>query len=716
MFDKQYKPDETNWSPAILASADAPGSKIEQSIASRQMIESSQFDIFLVNPLNYNIECVSQGLIRSTGYTRNELLSMSLMELSIEHDHEAIKNLTQSLTDTFQKSIVLHTSRRNKNGEQIPVSCSIQQVIDVGTSQLIVMVHEKPESAAFLADNSLVDSLLMASTDATFITDSEFNIQRFNLSLHHVLEVSESNLRGQNICSLGFVAKDQTFNEMTNVLTKNGQWEGVFWKGHAGGQLSPILLKACKYQNSLSEDYGYVFVLNDMLKAEMDSYLLPNQNTQTGLPNRIQFIERVKTRLNESSLAKLGAAIFHLDINNFKKVNELYGHAIGDEILFSIAKRIAGKTHHRDIFANLGADEFVLFTEATACLNKDPTRWVQEIANRLINDFELPFMYKDCKIRITISIGVVPVKNQEVSAEKLLQQAEHAVNHAKINGISNFHIYDKKHKSELATKFAIENELHLAIENNEFEIYFQPQLELNSGKIKSAEALIRWNHPEKGLIRPDRFIPVLEESELIIPVGKWVIHEACRYAKQLQESGYEPIQISVNVSTVQLKNKGLITVLKNALMESKLDPCWLELEITESSVIKDISRSISLLNRINELGVSIALDDFGTGYSSLSYLKKLPIKTLKIDRSFVSGIPADKDDLTIIKTIIAMSKALNLQIVAEGVESGTQLDILRKLGCEKIQGYLIGRPTSATKFLQRLKNRPRCFDSFLHYG
>lgn len=674
-------------------------SRIAEIISSKQMVEHSDFDIYLFNPVSLKIKCVSNGMIRSTGYTKEELLAMSIADLSGEFNEAELHEIIKPLVEGRKKSLTIESKRRNKDGTVVAVTACIHSITDSDSTQLAAMVHEKVNDVNLETHNDIVSGLLSMESAATLIINAEMNIEHANQSLCHLLEKQPSEVIGQNISILVTGDDDSGFDKMIDSLTVHGIWHGVIWRSSKKGNIFPLWIKACKYQMPSTQMDGYILVLSDNSNNEVGSHFPSSQQTLTGLPNRNQFLEYADTHLTELDGCIDGAAIFHIDINNFKKVNELFGHNAGDEILVSVAERIESNTHRNDIVSNLAADEFAIFVAGITTREQAST-----IAERLINAFEVPFVYKGKNIRITVSIGVALDEKEQLQADAMLQNAEHAVNSAKKNGKSNYYFFSKDSISEIASKFDLESRLHQALINEEFELFFQPQFDLASGEIKSAEVLLRWNCPEQGLILPSIFIPVLEESELIIPVGKWIIMEACRMAKKWQDDGYKPIQVAVNVSALQFKNNQLIKVIKKALAETQLDPAYLEIEITESSLMADSEGSIGILNKISDMGIGISMDDFGTGYSSLSYLKKLPIDVLKIDQSFIRGIPDNNDDMAIIKAIVAMSKALNLEIVAEGVETQQQLDMLTEIGCEKIQGYLIGRPTPASGFEQFLES------------
>jgi len=689
-------------------------SKIVEVLSSIKMVEASNFDIYFFNPVTLRITCVSQGMTDHTGYSKEELLGMHLYELNIEYDKVELLTLLKPLLDRTQKSIRLETKRRYKNGNIVAVTACIQTIVEAGNHRIVVMSHEKVEENGNTQSDDLICGLLSKIESAAAVIDPAMNIKQTNHTFCQIIGKSMVEVLGKNINLLGQGREDSGIDIMTETLASNGRWHGVIWKTKYEGKQIPFWVNCTPYQEPDGQNRGYIVVINEYDDRDASAHLASNKNSLTGLPNRLQFIEYGNHHLKEANAHGEGSAVFYIDINNFKKVNELLGRDGGDHILVSVAERIISSTKLGDIVANVAADEFAIFVTGI-----DTYEQASMIAMQLIGKFDNPFVYKGQNFRITISMGVALYQNNQHSTKNLIQNAEHAVNSAKCLGCSNFHVYKENQVSQLAHKYELESNLHQALMKGDFELYFQPQFDLASKRIKSAEALIRWNNSDKGVVLPGKFMQVLEESELIIPVGKWVIQEACRAAKSWQDCGYEPIQVAVNVSALQFKNNDFVNVVEQSLHEAKLAPKYLEIEITESNLMKNPQSTIAMLKKLKALGLSISMDDFGTGYSSLNYLKQLPLDDLKIDQSFISEIPGSKDDEIIVKAIVAMSKALNLSIVAEGVESQEQLEVLKTMQCDKIQGYLISKPVPNAIFLKLLDKQntkditalPENFDS-----
>jgi len=694
MSSKQYQATSKyfNW--------DDSRPRVSQIISSRKIIESSSFDVYLVNPESLKIECASEGLSRSTGYAQHELLNMFVQDLNAEYNHREVEEILVPLVSGRSKSLILQTKRRTKEGRILPVEVCIQQVLVSGVPRLIAMVHGHSVDPRLKSQKDIVSGMLSAFGKPCAIVDANLELKFANPLFLELFGLTELEIIGMTTRTLWNNVREDEITKMLQSVQSTGIWEGVLWHSHTNGELYPIWGRGCRYDRTPDQTAGYVFVFDDKSKSEILLHQLSNLNELTGLPNRNLFLERANQCISKATVDGSGAAVFHIDINNFKRVNELLGHVAGDEILTTIAKRLTCLEQKLEVIANLGADEFVLFYSGISSSEK-----VSIIANNLLKVFDVPFDYQGHRVRVTASIGIAINSRGLFDAETLLQQAERAVNHAKSYGKSNFHLYRENSVSELAKNYRIEGELHQALLNQEFELYFQPQLDLQNNKVKSAEVLLRWNNPVKGMIQPAEFIPVLEDSELIIPVGEWVIRETCKLASKWQNLGYLPVQFAVNVSAVQFKNEALSSLLLDALSQSKLEPKWLELEITESCIVEDFDRLSEILKKVAQLGVSISLDDFGTGYSALGYLNRLTVDVLKIDQSFIQGVPENQDNYAIMNAIVAMSKALNLKVVAEGVENEQHLKAIRKIGCNKAQGYFVGKPCSSTEFVRYLNHR-----------
>lgn len=383
-----------------------------------------------------------------------------------------------------------------------------------------------------------------------------------------------------------------------------------------------------------------------------------------------------------------------LDLDNFKIINDTLGHTAGDLLLTLVAARLNEKTRKYDTVARIGGDEFVIVISEIVNVQD-----INKIAKNILSIFFSPFRLNDNEIFINGSVGVAIFPLDGDSCETLLMKADTAMYHCKANGKNNYQFFSEEMNKKVSDRLSLETKLRRAIELDEFTLNYQPRVDLNTGKICGMEALIRWHQPENGYISPEVFIPIAEETGLIIPIGEWVLRTACRHNKQWQENGFQ-LQVSVNLSPRQLPQHNLIEMIQNILIETGLSPDSLELELTEGLLMRHEDNNIQKLNALNGMGISLSIDDFGTGYSSLSYLKQFPIKTIKIDRSFVKDILINPDTAVIVKTILAMAKCMNLRVVAEGVEIREQLAFLLEHQCDEIQGYYFSRPLSAESFTE----------------
>jgi diguanylate cyclase (GGDEF)-like protein len=420
----------------------------------------------------------------------------------------------------------------------------------------------------------------------------------------------------------------------------------------------------------------------------------------TGLANRRSFIERLEQNLRESAAEGERLAVLFIDLDQFKQVNDSLGHGVGDELLVAVAARLSDRVGLIDMLARLGGDEFICLMEAVR--DKDE---VEMLAREIIAAFDDPFVLGDHELFLSAAVGVSLSPGDGDSVLDLMRNADTAMYRAKALGRGNFHFYTPEMTRDAQERIRMENLLRRALDNGELSVHLQPQVETSTGQLVGAEALVRWNSPELGLVMPMRFIPLAEDSGLIVGLGNWVLRETCRQVMQWRASGFDLPQVSVNLSVKQLERPEFVEVLSEILDETGMDAASLKLELTES-VVMAVGDAFSLLERVRDLGISLALDDFGTGYSSLSYLKMLPVQQLKIDKSFVDGIGKNPGDEAIIRTVMALACSLDFEVVAEGVETIEQSDFLAALGCQQLQGHLHGKAVAPQEFRARWSALP----------
>jgi len=422
----------------------------------------------------------------------------------------------------------------------------------------------------------------------------------------------------------------------------------------------------------------------------------------TGLPNRALFVDRLALALTRTERRGELLAVLFLDLDRFKVINDSLGHSAGDQLLVGLSERLSACLRPEDTIARLGSDEFAVLLEDV----KDASA-VTAVAERLGTELQRPFLFEERELFITVSIGIGLTVSRGTTPEEILRNADLAMHHAKARGKARYELFDKSMNKPEHDRLGLELDLRHAISHGDFTLHYQPVLALDSGRITEVEALVRWNHPKRGLLLPADFVSLTEETGLIVPLGRWITTEACRQLRQWQTAGEGALLVmSVNLSARQLQHPHLVDEVAAALEETRIDPGTLRFEITETVVMQDAPSTLAKLEALKRLGVHLAIDDFGTGYSSLGYLKRFPVDTLKIDRSFVNGIGRDVEDTAIVRAVITVAKSLGLAVTAEGIETETQLGELRSLGCDRGQGYLFARPVPADRIPPLLAAAP----------
>ncbi len=467
---------------------------------------------------------------------------------------------------------------------------------------------------------------------------------------------------------------------------------------------------------------GLICVAQDITerkRAEEQITRMAYYDSLTNLPNRKLFQDRLNLAILHSGRHERLLALLFLDLDDFKRINDIFGHAVGDHLLKEVAERLQQSVRKSDSLsrylveddsnftvARFGGDEFAIILPEIV-----NTEDAAKVAGRILDTMAKPFYLDNHEVFVGASIGITICPFDGTDSDTMLKNADSAMYHAKSQMKNNYQFYKQSMNETALQKLSLENSLRRALERNEFLLYYQPQINLMTGQIVGMEALIRWEHPENGMIPPAEFIPLAEETGLILPIGRWVLQTACLQNKAWQAAGLLPVSISVNLSGRQFKQQSIMEDITSALQNSGLDPKYLILEITESILMQNTDTVAAMLRELNEKGLRTSMDDFGTGYSSLNYLRRLPLFSIKIDRSFVKDIDTNPDDATIAKAIIAMAHSLKLRVIAEGVETKEQMRFLQELGCDEMQGNLFSRPIpaeDALRFLQFHLQTGRC--------
>ncbi|WP_122430982.1 putative bifunctional diguanylate cyclase/phosphodiesterase [Pseudomonas viridiflava] len=437
---------------------------------------------------------------------------------------------------------------------------------------------------------------------------------------------------------------------------------------------------------------------NSLIEANLELRHLALHDNLTGLPNRILLTDRIEQAMKNINERGGCFALMFMDLDGFKPVNDAFGHHIGDLLLREVASRLRGSLHRQDTLARIGGDEFVLLIEL------EGPEDAMSVAARQVNLITQPFEIGDRLLQISMSIGISLYPGNGRTQHELLVNADAAMYHTKSAGKNGYSFFDVSMNSNARNQLQLSQDLRAALRHRHFCLYYQPKFDAVSGMPTGAEALLRWNHPEQGLLSPATFIGLAEKTGLIIQIGEWVLDEACRQMREWFDEGYTQWRIAVNLSALQFCHAGLVKTVADTLARHQLPANCLTLEITETTAMHDADASLAVLKQLSAMGVDLSIDDFGTGYSSLMYLKRLPANEIKIDRGFVRDLEHDSDDAAIVSAIVAVGQALNLRIVAEGVETAVQQNFLTRLGCDALQGFLLGHPLPAQRFIEDIRS------------
>ncbi|HZV99352.1 MAG TPA: PAS domain S-box protein [Methylophilaceae bacterium] len=538
--------------------------------------------------------------------------------------------------------------------------------------------------------------------EGVLVTDPESRIILVNRAFSEISRYDMEETLGQTPKILSSGRHDSIFfSHMWQSLHEIGHWQGEIWNRRKNGDIYPSLMSISAIKNKDGEVINYVGVFADIsnLKAsEAQLEFLAHHDPLTRLPNRLMLISRLDHAIEVSRRDNSQLALLMLDLDRFKNVNDSFGHLAGDELLQQVAKRLISNLRGVDTVSRLGGDEFTVLLEDVA-QPEDAAR----VAEHIIRAIEAPWkLSNNIEVRIGASIGISLFPGHGSSALELLQHADAALYQAKAAGRGCVRYFSESLTQAARDRFSLEAKLRQAIPNNEFRVYYQPKIEMASGQIVGAEALLRWEHPEQGLVMPARFINIAEDTGLIVGLGEWVLEEACKHGKQWLDAGLPLQSLAVNLSAHQLHHSDIVKTLTTILTETGFPAERLELELTESTLMQREVEIIEILGALQAMGIRLAIDDFGTGYSSLSYLKSFSLDVLKIDKSFVEDIESDQDDRAITATIIGMAHTLGMQVVAEGVETRQQLEFLRSHDCDMYQGFLVSPPLPAEEFCELL--------------
>lgn len=589
--------------------------------------------------------------------------------------------------------------------------------------QLFTHLNHKDIAERFrLAEQALwtsetyLNAILRYSPALISVKDLEGNVVLASDHFKHMANIDETGFVGKNIFDVYPKDIAQSICDIdTATKTKQQIFEVELDLMHKDGSMHTYLMVKFPLRSKENRVFGVCTIGTDISERKLAENALREQQSRlkymafhdslTGLPNRSLFYDRIHHGLARARRSNSKVALMLLDIDRFKIINDSLGHDAGDLMLKAIATRLNESVRDMDTVARLGGDEFVVVLEGVHELDD-----VMLVANKLLTSLAHPIEISGHDITATVSIGVSIFPNDGDVTDELLKHADIAMYNAKEAGKNNCQFYAKGMNATAVNYLLLENDLRRALELNQFTLHYQPQIDLKTGYLMGVEALVRWQHPDRGLVSPAHFIPLAEETGLIVPIGEWVLREACRQQKLWLDASKKVGKIAVNLSPRQFRQKNFPGKVEEILRETQLAAEFLELEITESCAMEHAGETINQLNQLNQMGMYLAIDDFGTGYSSLAYLQRFPIQKLKIDRSFVNDIHDDMNDAAITKTIIGLAHSMQLRVVAEGVETQNQADWLRQYGCDQAQGFLYAKPMSAKHFESHFHGDRFCFD------
>jgi diguanylate cyclase (GGDEF)-like protein/PAS domain S-box-containing protein len=663
-----------------------------------QALMQNSMDGIHIMDIEGNVIEVNDAFCNMLGYTREEALRLNVTNWNAEVAPEVLRERLKSFIGKHARFETIH---RRKDGTLISVEISTSGNEIDGKVYLHAISRDITERKK--AETELrIAAAAFESQGSVVITDTNGVIQRVNKAFTESTGYTADEAVGQTPRLLKSDLHDAEFyRTMWGTLVKTGSWQGEIWDRRKNGEIFPKLLtiSSVKGDDGIVTHYvGAHIDITERKAAEKKIRQLAFHDTLTLLPNRLLLLDRLHLALASSARSGLKGALLFIDLDNFKTINDTLGHAIGDLLLQQVAERLVSCVREGDTVARLGGDEFVVMLEDLSEQTIDAAEQTEAVGEKVLAALSKTYKLGKHMFYSSGSIGVTVFNEDPYSAEELLKQADIAMYQAKRAGRNTLRFFDPQMQESINARATLERELHNALDNQQFQLYYQLQVDSSNCPL-GAEALIRWIHRDHGVVSPAQFIPLAEETGLIIPIGKWVLNAACAQLKIWAcEEQTRNLVLSVNISTRQFCDADFVDQVQATLQYHAINPKLLKLEITEGMLLENIEETIGVMNRLNVIGVMFSLDDFGTGYSSLQYLKRLPLNQLKIDQSFVRDIAIDSSDKAIVSTIIAMAQSLGLNVIAEGVETEDQRQFLLDIGCTQYQGYLFGKPMPIEQF------------------
>jgi len=671
--------------------------KKRELLAFKSAIENSDNAIIITDAARH-IEFVNDAFEVHTGYNKEEVYGENPNILKSDLvSEEVYRELNETLDrgEKWQGELI----NRRKDGSLLYEKASIVPIFMNG--ELVQYLAIKLDVSDYIAQQKILQqSATVYNTigDGILITDSEQKIVSVNRAFKDIFGYSEAELIGEEPMVVMGIKEDPVFyKKMWYKLLADDRWSGRVSNRAKNGKDIPVWLTIAIVRNHKDEIQNFIAIytnLEEIIEMEDKANFLAYHDSLTKLPNRTQFEREIVDILELAKVENRKVAVFFIDLDRFKVINDTLGHHIGDEMLIYLSKRIKQLQHKNTLFARIGGDEFVVVMYL-----KQKREEAEKMAEELLSIIREPINIHDYHLNTTASIGIAIYPDDGEDRNEIVKHADSAMYHAKEKGKDNYQFYTKQLSLDVKSRLELEQELLHALQKKELVLYFQPQYDLKHRKIVGAEALLRWSNQNLGSVSPDKFISIAEETGIIIDIGYFVFEEACKAYMQWMESGLDIETISINISSIQFREENIFKRFEEIIIQTGIPAHKIEIEITERFIMEYSTTNLTILEDLRNIGCKISIDDFGTGYSSMSYIKSLALDTIKIDKSFISDLPYDSHDAEVSKAIIALSKSLGYQVIAEGIETAAQEKFLKKYGCDIGQGFYFAKPMTSQEFI-----------------
>ncbi|MAY07119.1 MAG: histidine kinase, partial [Pseudomonadales bacterium] len=678
---------------------------LRQSEAYLKAVTDAVPDVFMVLDEQGTYLKVSTPQHELLAAEQSKLLNRRLQDVLPKEQADRFLEFIARTLDTDQPLSIEYSMQTLAGIRTFEARARRLEVMVGGRRAVVLLARDISDRVALELDQRIA-AIAFESQQGMLVTDAQTRIIKANRAFSAITGYSEAEVLGQPTRILGSGHQGAEFyQQMWKALYESGGWQGEIWNRRKSGEAFPEWLTISAVHDAKGRLTNYVASLTDISErkdAEEKIQHLAFYDPLTNLPNRRLMRQRLEQALVVCRREQHYAALIFLDLDDFKNVNDLYGHQIGDGMLCQVAERLRHALRERDTVARFGGDEFVVLLEGLEVNATEAATQVEHIGRKLLQTLREPYLIKDQVFSSSASLGIVLFNDEQHTADELMQYADLSMYSAKAAGKDMLSFYDPQMQAVVSMRIELEEDIRRGLAQEEFVLYLQPQADA-SGNFEGAEALVRWQHPSRGLLAPGVFIDIAERSGLIESLDLAILRQGCELlARWAQQPQTATLSLAVNISARLLYRDDFVCQVREILQQTGASALQLKLEITESLLLTDVDKAVSRMQLLREMGVRFAIDDFGTGYSSMAYLQRLPLDQLKIDQSFVRGLPDDKGNIAIVRAILSMAEGLELEVIAEGVEHPAQQDILRLHGCRHFQGYLFGKPMSVDAFLELL--------------